>query len=114
MVGNAVLDFIRNYTGYGLTTLIAAGCGAYFGAYLKKKGENLATHEDLAALVEQMKAVTNATKEIEAKISTDMWHRQNRWEMRKDAILEALRDFCDSRPAGLENVVDIFKSPNRF
>jgi len=37
----------------------------------KKKGENLATHEDLDKLVVQVRAVTTTTKEIEAKISTD-------------------------------------------
>lgn len=45
-----------------------------------------------------MKAVTEATKVIEAKILTDMWHRQNRWEMRRDAILAALRDFATAAP----------------
>lgn len=79
-------------------TLVASGLGAYFGTYLKKKAENHAIHEDISKLVEQVKAVTNATKEIEAKISNDIWHRQNRWEIRRDAILEALRDFATAAP----------------
>jgi hypothetical protein len=60
-------------------------------AYLKKKGENLATHEDIALLVEQVRAVTTATKEIEAKISTEVWDRQKRWEMKRDLLFEATR-----------------------
>ncbi len=93
-----IYAFLGKWAGYAITTFVFAGGGAYFGAYLRKKGENLATHEDLDALVEQMKAVTNATKQIEAQISTDVWHRQSRWEMRKTAILEALRDFATAGP----------------
>jgi len=54
--------------GIAVTTLVSAGIGAYLGAYLKKKGENLATHEDIGKLLDQVRAVTTITKEIEAKI----------------------------------------------
>jgi hypothetical protein len=98
MAFDEVLTIVGKYAGFGLTTFVCSGLGAYLGSYLKKKAENKAVHEDIQKLVDQMRAVTNATKEIEAKISTDMWHRQNRWEMRKDAILEALRDFGTAAP----------------
>jgi len=71
-----------------LTTLIGAFVGSFLGAYLKKKGENLATHEDLDKLVEQVRAVTTTTKEIEAKISTDVWDRQKQWELKRDVVFE--------------------------
>jgi hypothetical protein len=74
-----------------LTTLIGAFIGSFLGSYLKKKGENLATHEDLDKLVEQVRAVTTTTKEIEAKISTDVWDRQKRWEMKREVLFEATR-----------------------
>jgi hypothetical protein len=67
-------------------TFIAAGAGAYLGAYLKKKGENLATHEDLENLLAQVSAVTTTTKEIESKISNETWDRQRRWETKKAAL----------------------------
>jgi hypothetical protein len=98
MTWDEVLNIVGKYAGFGVTTFVCSGLGAYFGSYLKKKAENKAVHEDIQKLVDQMKAVTNATKEIEAKISTDMWHRQNRWEMRKVAVLEALRDFGTAAP----------------
>jgi hypothetical protein len=75
---------------YLLLTFIVAGGGAYLGSYLKKKGENLATHEDIGKLVDQMAAVTMATKEIEAKISDDAWSRQKRSELRRDIMLETV------------------------
>ena len=56
-----------------------------------KKGENLATHEDIEKLVDQVKAVTAATKEIEEKLSNQSWDRQKRWEMRREVLFEAAR-----------------------
>lgn len=65
--------------------------GSYVGSYLKKKGENLATREDIEGLVEQVSAVTTATKNIEAKISGELWDRQKRWEIKRDVHFEAVR-----------------------
>jgi hypothetical protein len=65
--------------------------GAFLGAYFKRKGENLATHEDLDKLVAQMAAVTEATENIKAAISDDVWDRQKQWEMRRDSVFEAAR-----------------------
>jgi hypothetical protein len=76
---------------WGLTTLVGAFVGSYLGGYLKKKGENLATHEDVANLVSQVTAVTQATKAIEAKISSDVWDQQKRWELKRDVIFEVAR-----------------------
>lgn len=48
--------------------VIAVAVGAYFGAYFREKGKNLATKEDFIDLKEQTRALTQATKEIEAII----------------------------------------------
>jgi len=74
-----------------LVPFVASGFGAYFGSYLKKKGENLASKEDIDDLVEQVRAVTRATKEIETKISDEVWDRQKRWEMKRDVVFELVR-----------------------
>jgi len=58
---------------------------------MRRKGENLATHEDIERLVDQVKAVTQATKEIETKISGELWNRQKRWELRREVLFEATR-----------------------
>ena len=68
-----------------------AGAGAYLGSYLRKKGENLATHEDINNLVTQVRAVTTATKEIEAKISEATWDTQKRWELKREVLFEAMK-----------------------
>lgn len=78
----------------GLIVLISGCLGYYFGGYLKKKGENLATHEDIDKLVPQVAAVTQAAKGIEAEISSDVWDRQKRWEMKRDVLFSAARAFA--------------------
>jgi hypothetical protein len=76
---------------WGLTTLAGSFIGSYLASYLKKKGENRAIREDLDDLLKQVRAVTTTTKEIEAKISTDVWDRQKRWEMKREVLFEATR-----------------------
>jgi hypothetical protein len=80
---------------WALTALIA-GFGAYFGAYLKKKGQRLATHEDMDKIVEEVRAVTKATKEIEAKIQGDIWDEQRRWELKRDTLISVAKAFAKS------------------
>jgi len=58
---------------------------------MKKKGENRAIHEDIEKLVDQVRAVTTTTKEIEAKISGEVWDRQKRWELKRDVLFEATK-----------------------
>jgi len=95
-----LLTLIGKYSGMFVTTALGAGVGAYIGSYLKKKGENLATHEDIDKLLIQVSAVTNATKAIEAKISGELWQRQKQWELRRDVIFEALKQVTEAQ-AGL-------------
>src|SRR5271155_3103012 len=75
-------------------TGIVAGIGAYIGAYLKKKGENLATHEDFQKLLAELKVTTEATKVIEARISIGVWSQQQRWDVQKTALLESLKELA--------------------
>jgi hypothetical protein len=71
--------------------LLAGAFGGYLGSYMKKKGENLATHEDIGKLTDQVAAVTRTAKEIEAKISSDVWDRQKRWELKREVLFEVIR-----------------------
>jgi len=72
-------------------SLVGGWAGSFLGSYLKKKGENLATHEDVDKLVAQMRAVTQATKEIESKISNEVWKQQKKWELKREVLFEATR-----------------------
>jgi len=84
---------------WGLTTLVGAFVGSYLAGYLKKKGDNLATKEDFDDLKEQTRELTQATKEIEAKINTQVWNRQRQWEMKRDILIEYARTISDFEQA---------------
>jgi len=81
---------------FWLFTLLCSGLGAYGGAYLKKRAENLATRDELDKLIEQMKATTEATKAIESRIDDQVWNKQRQWELKREALLGgawAVNDF---------------------
>jgi hypothetical protein len=84
-----------SYAGISVVTVLSAGLGAYIGAHLKKKAENLATHEDIDKLLVQIKATTEATKSIEARISNEVWNRQREWEFKRETLLEGGRSIAD-------------------
>ena len=75
--------------GIPLLSFITAGAGAYLGSYLKKKGENLATKEDIGEL-------TRRTREIESKIDDQVWNRQRQWEVKRDILLDVTRRLADA------------------
>ena len=76
-----------------------AGWKAFFKAYYSKRGENLATKDDFNDLKEQTRQLTIATKEIEAKIDDQVWNRQRRWEMKRDAVVSAIQAMSASEDA---------------
>jgi hypothetical protein len=75
---------------WGLGILVT-GLGGFLAGYLKKKGENLAQKENLENLIKEVHAVTTTTKKIEAEISSGVWDRQKRWELKRDVLFEAAR-----------------------
>jgi hypothetical protein len=76
-------------------SFIGAGAGAYLGGYLRAKGENLATHEDIDWLKEKVSAVTETTKKIETEISDAAWNRQKRWELKREVLFEATKRLAE-------------------
>jgi len=64
-----------------LFSAIGGGLGAYLGAYLREKGKNLATREDLNRIV-------MTTEEIKAQISGEWWIKQKRFETKLQCYLQ--------------------------
>jgi len=60
----------------------------------------LATKEEVDALKKQTAELTRTTKEIEAEISTGIWDRQKRWEMKREVLFDAAK-----RVAKIENAL---------
>jgi hypothetical protein len=98
----------------GALSLVGGWLGSYLGAYFNKKGENQAIHEDIGKLIDQVRAVTQTTKEIEAKISDQVWNRQRQWELKRDVLFEATRALAGIEDAlvGLHSVTQVEKQPN--
>jgi hypothetical protein len=107
------MTLLSEFVIWGIVTLVGAFVGSYLAGYLKKKGENLATHEDIGKLVEQMKAVTQATKEIEATISDKAWSRQRQWEMKRDAIFSVM-DALGRADETLHTLPSIIQNEKKF
>jgi hypothetical protein len=100
---------------WAIGTLLSAFVGSFLAAYLSEKGKNLATREDVDNLVEQMSMVTKATKEIEARISGDLWDRQKRWELKREILFDAIRRLADLEEGliALDSVVQVEKEKTR-
>jgi hypothetical protein len=81
------LDLIYAVVGFVVGVVVTP----YFRSYAMKKGENLATREDAKDILDQMKLVTAATKKIEAEISSGLWDKQKRWQMKREVLFEAAR-----------------------
>jgi hypothetical protein len=88
---------------------LSFAAGAYFHGYLTKKGENLATHEDIAKLNDQMRVLTTTTETIKGEISDALWNRQKRWELKRDVLLEAAKKLSQLNQAmvSLDSAVPI-------
>jgi hypothetical protein len=105
MANTELFDLLGKYTGPFVLLFVTPALGAYLGAYLKKKGENLATHEDIDKLVSQVSAVTAASKQIEARIT-----RASRVHERQvDTLVKLYRHFFDA-----QGYLQRMASPARF
>lgn len=77
-----------------LAFLLGAAFKPYLSGYSKKKGENLATQEDIDEILRQLKTQTQATEEIKSEISGGLWDRQKQWEMKKEVLFEASKSIA--------------------
>jgi hypothetical protein len=82
-----VLNLLVGLNSVVLIFLVVNVFKPFFGSYAAKKGENLATKEDIAQL-------TKIAEGIKAKISDEVWDRQEQWKLKRDAILEAIRSIA--------------------
>lgn len=56
----------------------------WLGSYGTEKGKTLARKEDLDAILEEVKGVARAQKQIETALAGDLWHRQTFWNQKKE------------------------------
>lgn len=59
------------------------------------KGENLATHEDIAKLNNQMRTLTTTAETIKDEISDAVWNRQRRADLKREVLFEAAKRLAE-------------------
>jgi hypothetical protein len=93
----------------GFLAVLGSLAGGYFGSYFNKKGENKALQEDIAAL-------TKTTKQIEAKISNEVWDRQKQWEMKREVLFVAAKRIAEMEEAlaGLSATLQVEQKPDNL
>jgi hypothetical protein len=92
-----------------LWILIAPLAGGFFGAYLKKKAENLATKEDYKSLVTQIKKTTEETESIKIELAKGSWLHQQSWLLKDkyySGLLESLYNLKLSLSARLDHYME--------
>src|SRR5262245_32799384 len=71
---------------------LVAGIGAYFGSYLRQKGKNLATKEDIDL-------VGRKIEEIKTEIAGGLWVAQSRWTFRAEVYKNLFESIGDTASA---------------
>ncbi len=103
MLTSSIVQFLGWIAAFVCAVLLGNVFRPFFNSYAAKKGENLATKEDIAQL-------TNIAEGIRAKISDEVWDRQKQWEMRRDVVFEVMRSLGELQNA-LLNLSNVYSLP---
>jgi hypothetical protein len=87
----AMTSFLTDVIILAFGILVGVIAFPYLKGYSTRKGENLATHDDIDKLVDQVKAVTKATEEIKGEISRGLIDRQRVAEMKREVLFDTMR-----------------------
>lgn len=71
-------------------TAASAAFGSWFGAYLKLHAKHFFTREQASEILEKLRETTREVAKIKANISSEMWTRQQRWELRRRVYISLL------------------------
>lgn len=96
-------------------TIAAVTFVSFFKGYGGKKGENLATHEDINRLVADLKATTLAVEAIKQELSEASWTKQRNSELRKEILFDAINEAgaLELELLNLEALQAIDRTPER-
>lgn len=70
-----------------LSVIVAAFVGGFLKSYMGKKGENVATREDLKHLIVQVEKVTRTQEEIKQEISG----KNRLWELKREVAYDVMK-----------------------
>jgi len=114
LLGEGVQLHPTSYLLLVVFSLLTAGIGAYLGAYLRRRGENLATREDFDLILKQLSLQTQEVEGIKSEIARAGWVHQRRWELARDLYLDLLKTLEELRQKGrwLQHAVGDYWNPN--
>lgn len=90
---------------YILIAVIAL-IGGFLSGYLKQRGKNYATRQDLAGLLEQIKSTTRLAEAIKAEVSKGVWIEQNKWNLKREFYATLLDCFSQSIDA-IDSIIEL-------
>ncbi len=79
-----------------LNLLYVGAWKPFLAAYMGKKGERLATSEDIEKILREVRLVTSETEAIKARVSGELWDTQSRWNAKHQAYLHLLENLGES------------------
>jgi hypothetical protein len=78
--------------------LLAAGAGAFFGEYFKKRGENLATKADFEDIKARLRTTTEMVGTIKSELAQKDWARREWTNLRRIKLEELLSQTDECGP----------------
>lgn len=81
-----------------ILVIIAAGVGAFFGEYFRRRGRNFATKMDFDSLTQQLQANTELVERIKIEISQRDWVKREWTNLRRlklESLIEKLHE-CEA------------------
>lgn len=88
----------RQWLSYALTAVLS-GLFVYFGAYLKRKGEDRAAEEKFNTILKELRQTTDVTESIKQTLSNRTWLLQQQWAIREQKYAELLKYLTKFRVA---------------
>ena len=110
LLGEFLRQMSANVLLGAVLAVVAAGIGAFGGAYLRKRGEDRAMHENFTAIREQLKTTTRDTEEIKQQLSGHAWRSQQQWSAREQYYSKLLTHLHHFRMA-LDDLSDYYLEP---
>jgi hypothetical protein len=97
-----------------VVSLLGGTVGAFFGAYSRKRGENLATKADFESLLQQLRRQTEETERIKSEIARAGWIHQRRWDLKRELYWQLLQILEEIKQKGrwLAQSLERFWEPN--
>jgi ribosome-binding ATPase YchF (GTP1/OBG family) len=80
-----------------IVAVLSAGLGAFFGSYLRRKGEDAATRENFEEVLKQLRAQTKATEEIKQEFQS----MQEQQAFLRDLYASAIREYSSKQAHAL-------------